>query len=179
MKQIHHILILPDRVVVDDQPVTITTQGADIVTELYRRYMNDYPKFFKMDLLSRLGLVAADILLQTEGAERGAERDDRAVVIVNRHASLNNDRAYEATIQPDNYFPSPSLFVYTLPNVVAGEIAIRNHYLGETACYIAAQEDVEPLIASTFNEHTTSVIGGWLDVTDEKEFIAKLSIWTH
>ena len=163
MKTLHNILLTPH----------------DSLTDLYYSRVGDYPKFFKMDSLSRLGFIATELLLQAEGAPRFVERDDRAVVFVSRHASLHNDQAYLKTIQPDNYFPSPSLFVYTLPNVVAGEVAIRNRYLGETACYVASEDDVESLIASAFNTRTTSVIGGWLDVTDEKNFIANISIWTH
>ena len=41
---------------------------------------------------------------------------------------------FQETIQhADSYYPSPALFVYTLPNIVTGEIAIRNKYYGETS----------------------------------------------
>lgn len=160
---------------------------ADIVltpevplAELYRRHIGDYPKFFKMDLLSRVGFVASELLLQQEQAERFVPRDDRAVILAGRLGSINNDRAYEDTIRPDNYFPSPSLFVYTLPNIVTGEIAIRNKYLGETMYYALANEtQLEPLIAATLSDKITSVLGGWIEAIDSEHFIAKLHIWTH
>ena len=77
--------------------------------------------------------MASELLLQAEGAERFVPREDRAVVFFNRSASLQADTAYQATIQdPDNFYPSPAAFVYTLPNIVTGEIAIRNKYFGET-----------------------------------------------
>ena len=34
------------------------------LTDLYRRYVGDYPKFFKMDGLSKLGFVATEMLLK-------------------------------------------------------------------------------------------------------------------
>ena len=164
MKQIAHIELTPE---------------TGKLTDLYRQYVGDYPKFFKMDTLCRLGLVASEMLLQQEAAQRFVPRDDRAVVLAGRYGSLDNDRAYEATIQPDNYFPSPSLFVYTLPNIVTAEIAIRNQYLGETMYYALKDEtQLETLIAATLNEKTTSVIGGWIDVQDKEHYIAKLTIWT-
>ena len=35
-----------------------------MLVELYRRFADDYPKFFKMDTLCRLGFIAAEILLK-------------------------------------------------------------------------------------------------------------------
>ena len=100
------------------QPVATNEQGEKMLVELYRRYVKDYPKFFKMDTLSKLGFVASELLLQAEGAERFVPREDRAVVFFNRSASLQADTAYQATIQdPENFFPSPAAFVYTLPNI--------------------------------------------------------------
>lgn len=158
--------------------IELTPQSGNL-TDLYRQFIGDYPKFFKMDLLSRLGLVASEMLLQQEGAPRFVPRDDRAIVLAGRYGSINNDRAYEATIQPENYFPSPSLFVYTLPNIVTGEIAIRNKYLGETMYYALADEtSLETLIAATLNNRTTSVLGGWIEAQDKEHYKAKLDIWT-
>lgn len=34
------------------------------ITELYREFAGDYPKFFKMDSLCRLGFMAAELLLK-------------------------------------------------------------------------------------------------------------------
>lgn len=150
------------------------------LVELYRKHIGDYPKFFKMDLLSRIGFVASELLLQQEGAERFVPRDDRAVVIAGTAGCLLNDQAYMATIQPDNYFPSPSLFVYTLPNIVTAEIAIRNKYLGETMYYaLLSEDDLLPLVATTLNDKTTSVLGGWIDIVDNNRYYANLKIWTH
>ena len=150
------------------------------LVELYRKHIGDYPKFFKMDLLSRIGFVASELLLQQEGAERFVPRDDRAVVIAGTAGCLLNDQAYMATIQPDNYFPSPSLFVYTLPNIVTAEIAIRNKYLGETMYYaLLSEDDLLPLVATTLNDKTTSVLGGWIDIVDNDRYYANFKIWTR
>ena len=177
----HAVYITPNEVRVDDKMLSHNENGAAMLTELYRAHVGDYPKFFKMDTLSKLGFVASELLLQAEGAERFVPCEDRAVVFFNRCASLQADTAYQETIQdPDNFYPSPAAFVYTLPNIVTGEIAIRNKYFGETSFMVLPDRD--PQIMAQQLQHafldpmTTSVLGGWLDCTDEDHFEAELYI---
>ena len=94
---------------------------------------------------------------------------------------MNADKRYEESIQDkDNYFPSPSLFVYTLPNIVTGEIAIRNHYMGETSFYVLPKRDqarMNEIIETAFwDPATTSILTGWLDDEDEEHFEVELEI---
>lgn len=103
------------------------TPSAEELVELYRKEVGDYPKFFKMDPLSRLGFVATELLLKE------SPKADYGVLLFNRSSSMADDLAFQATIQSHTeWFPSPALFVYTLPNIVTGEIAIRNHFQTET-----------------------------------------------
>ena len=177
----HEVFITPNEVKVDGKVLSHNENGAALLTEFYRTYIGDYPKFFKMDTLSKLGFVASELLLQAEGEQRFEPREDRAVVFFNRSASLQADTAYQATIQdPDNFYPSPAAFVYTLPNIVTGEIAIRNKYYGETS-FIVLEKCDDGLMArelqNAFQDPMTkSILGGWLDCTDENHFEAKLFI---
>ena len=107
--------------------------------------------------------------------------EDRAVVFFNRCASLQADTAYQATIQdPENFYPSPAAFVYTLPNIVTGEIAIRNKYFGETSFIVLPENDTKVMNQQLQNAFldpmTQSILGGWLDCTDEDHFEAELFI---
>ncbi len=175
----HLVLITPNLVVVNGKELVHQETGAAMLTELYRAYVGDYPKFFKMDTLSKLGFVASELLLQAEGAPRFEPREDRAVVFFNRSASLQADTAYQETIQdPNNFYPSPAAFVYTLPNIVTGEIAIRNKYFGETS-FIVMEHCDESIMArelqnAFLDPMTQSILGGWLDCTDENHFEANL-----
>ena len=100
---------------------------ADELVEIYRKEVGDYPKFFKMDPLSRLGFIASELLLKK------CPKDNYGVLLFNRSSSLADDMAFQSTIQRHSeWFPSPALFVYTLPNIVTGEIAIRNRFQTET-----------------------------------------------
>lgn len=147
--------------------VRMDVSGSD-VNDIYRSSGTDYPKFFKMDMLSRLGFVAAAKLLDG----KGESWDDTAVILANRHASLDDDVKYLATISPGDYYPSPALFVYTLANIVAGEIAIRYGMHGETTFYIddafdsaAMSEEARRLIVS---RRASKVVFGWIDWYDGK-----------
>jgi 3-oxoacyl-[acyl-carrier-protein] synthase-1 len=173
MRVTHEIEITTSSVLLDGQPIAVENTGDKLLVELYRRYAGDYPKFFKMDTLSRLGFVAAEILLQKEKVE--------AVIFANRSASIKNDTDYLATIAEGNYYPSPSLFVYTLPNIVTGEIAIRHHIQGETAFYILeSPEQLEPIVQSQITCCPTPILAGWVECSAPNMFYAKLQIiWNN
>ena len=171
--------------------VEVMETGDKMLVELYRRYVGDYPKFFKMDTLSRLGFIAAEMLLKHSEfrilipRERLFQNSDRfsdaAVILANKSASIKNDTEYLATISNGNYYPSPALFVYTLPNIVTGEIAIRHHIQGETAFYILEKpEQLEPIIKSQITNHKSPILYGWCECSEPNRYYAKLQIiWNN
>ena len=145
--------------------------GSDL-TALYRAEVGDYPKFFKMDTACKLGFLLAERLADEP---RFTPREDRAVLMFSTCGSLCNDRHYEDTVRE---FPSPSLFVYTLPNIITGEIAIRNRYQGETEFYVLPDycpETINRIVAATLATSShKSVLFGWLDAVSESDFQANL-----
>ena len=187
----HTIRITPEEVVLDHQKIWEGNQNANekleeqegaghhsLLTSLYRQMIGNYPKFYKMDGLSRLGFVASEILLN---AEKGETDKERAIIFFNHSSSIASDRNYKESINDkDNYFPSPSIFVYTLPNIVTGEIAIRNHFHGETSFFILPDKDErmmeEILQASCRDDQSKSFLTGWIDYEDERHFEADLKI---
>lgn len=117
-------------------PVTADS-AAGYLPALYQHFNWQYPKFFKMDNLSRLGWAAAELLL--EGWDAGAyQPEEIAVVLSNASSSLDTDYKYTRTTKD---IPSPSVFVYTLPNIVIGEICIRHRFKGENAFFLSAGFD--------------------------------------
>lgn len=162
----------------------VLNQGNAQLTELYRTHIGDWPKFFKMDTLSKAGFVATELLLRKIG-ERRCESDEfiqnRAIVLFGSTASLCADRNYQETIQDkDNYFPSPALFVYTLPNIVTGEIAIRNHWRGETSFYVLEGPDAAQMafhLSCAFQDGVTdSILAGWVDSRMNDDFQVFMTI---
>lgn len=187
----HTIRITPEEVILDQRKLWEGNQNANekleeqegaghhsLLTSLYRQMIGNYPKFYKMDGLSRLGFVASEILLN---AEKGETDKERAIIFFNHSSSIASDRNYKESINDkDNYFPSPSIFVYTLPNIVTGEIAIRNHFHGETSFFILPDKDErmmeEILQASCRDAQSKSFLTGWIDYEDERHFEADLKI---
>lgn len=149
------------------------------INGLYREFIGDYPKFFKMDSLCKLGFVGSDILLKDIPIE---DRENGAVILFNRNGSLVTDRNYQRTLADDNYFPSPAIFVYTLANIVTGEIAIRNKMLGESSFYILPNPDEDKMmsiVANTFRTSTPSfILTGWVDYDEENKYLCKMKIVT-
>ena len=177
MRVSHEIEITTTSVVLNGQAIAVQQTGEKMLVELYRRYVGDYPKFFKMDTLSRLGFIAAELLLKPSDISSQIS----AVILANRSASIKNDTDYLATISEGNYYPSPALFVYTLPNIVTGEIAIRHHIQGETSFYILDKpEELDSIIRSSLAAHRAPILAGWCECSEANNFYAKLQfIWNN
>lgn len=177
----HKVQISPLEVVVDGKTLLVSETGNNFLTSIYKKYVNDYPKFYKMDMLSRLGFLASELLLQAEGEERFIDCNNRAVILFNSSSSILSDKKYLESIDvKDNYYPSPSVFVYTLPNIVTGEIAMRNHYHGETSFYILTNKEEELInnvVRASFRDNaTSSMITGWLDCINDQDYTINLVI---
>lgn len=99
--------------------------------EAYKAIAVNYPKYFKMDNLSKLAFLGAELLLKAQAD------NDVALLLSNRSASLDTDVKYQQSISDkQNYFPSPAVFVYTLPNICLGEISIRHQLKSENSFFI-------------------------------------------
>ncbi len=138
---------------------------AESLGAAYRQLEQPYPKFFKMDLLSKLGWLAVEVVKAGGWRVAAYEPSAVAMVVANQHSSNETDLNYwESTRQ----VPSPALFVYTLPNIVLGEISIRNGLKGEQAFLIQDAFNGEQLleyVQSVFAAgNTGACIAGWLDV---------------
>ena len=147
--------------------IRLSFESPAEITEFYRSLQIDYPKFFKMDSFSKLGFLASEMIFK-DIENRFIPCENVAVICFNRSSSLDTDMQYQATISDSkNYFPSPSLFVYTLPNIVTGEIAIRNNFLGETSFYICKEFDVKQIARTVRNafcdKTTTAVLVAWIE----------------
>lgn len=177
----HRVRITSSEVIVDGERLETSSNGRSLLTELYKKYINDYPRFYKMDILCRLGFIASELLIKAEGSHSTEDSRDRAIVMVGKSGSIVADRRYYESINDnDSYYPSPEKFVFTLPNIVTGEIAIRNHYHGETAFYLLPDKDIkmiDDVMNATFiDNNINSILGGWLESPDEDEFEADVAI---
>ena len=134
----------------------------------YKHFNVDYSKFFKMDSLSKLGFLSADILLQTEGLLNKYPEEKIGIILSNASSSLEVDEKHWGTIKNrEQYFPSPSNFVYTLPNIMAGEIAIKHKLKGENTVLISDAFDAELIHGVTNLAFSTGALNccicGWVE----------------
>ena len=139
----------------------------EFFSAIYGRLGVDYRKFYKMDALSKLGFLASELLLQ--GIDKEAPKEGMGIALFNRSSSLETDSRYQKTISDkDDFFPSPAEFVYTLPNIVTGEIAIRNKIYGETAFYVVVDFQGDRLCEAIENminfADMKRVLAGWIEV---------------
>lgn len=150
---------------------------TDFIKNAYKGVETKYSKFFKMDNLSKLAFLAADILLKGENLD--SEMDHNiALVFSNKAASLDTDRLHQEAIQNRNdYFPSPAVFVYTLPNICIGEISIKYKLFSENSFFIFDSLNAEHLVSYSNSlldmKKADEVLCGWVDF-DENHYEAFL-----
>lgn len=134
-----YVSISDDQVLVNGEPLTIQSEeGKSWLANIYYSAGFQVPKFFKMDNLCKAGFLGAELLMSQLGMVPEEPKKDWSVILMSHSGSLDDDTIYQQTIQTaDNYFPSPAVFVYTLSNIVTGEIAIRHKIMGESSCFIA------------------------------------------
>lgn len=164
-------------VIYSDVPIAIGTGDfSAFIKNAYKFLKTDYSKFFKMDNLSKLAFLAADVLLKKENLNE--EENNIALVFSNRASSLDTDRKHQAAIENDEeYFPSPAVFVYTLPNICLGEISIKHRLFSENSFFIFDRFNAEhlQLYANSLlrSKKAEKVLCGWVDF-DENSYDAFL-----
>lgn len=134
----HTISINAAAVIVDGQHLYDLREVpvAEIPVYLYKALGLAYPKFFKMDRVSKLGFIATELLMQV--VDPAVDKDKVALLLTTADGCREIDEKFAASMED---IPSPALFVYTLPNIVAGEICIRNGFKGEQMVWVAEAPD--------------------------------------
>ena len=156
--------------------IRLSSKEGKTLTDIYKQQIGDYPKFYKMDILTRLAFVASELLIK----DMGETQEEPAIILFNHSSSIVADRQFLRTIcDAEDFFPSPSVFVYTLPNITTGEIAIRHHFQGETSFYILPEKDevlMQQILEATLNAtNAKSAISGWIDAESDTKFECEIS----
>jgi uncharacterized protein YqgQ len=168
---------LNGNVLFSEVPITIGAEDfSTFIKNAYKFLKTDYSKFFKMDNLSKLAFLAADVLLKKENLNE--EENNIALIFSNKASSLDTDRKHQAAIENGaEYFPSPAVFVYTLPNICLGEISIKHRLYSENSFFIFDRFNAEhlQLYANSLlrSGKAEKVLCGWVDL-DENSYDAFL-----
>jgi len=91
---------------------------------------SDPSRFLRMDLMCRLGFMTAELLGVNFDAMPDARRDRLGVCVESFTGSLDTDIRFAQT-------PRPSIFAYTLPSTVVGELCIRFRLKGPVLSLIS------------------------------------------
>jgi 3-oxoacyl-(acyl-carrier-protein) synthase len=92
-------------------------------------FTSETSRFGRMDFLSRLGLMAVELLDAGFASLAPAQRDRVGVCAESRSGSVATDVRF---LQ----MPLASTFAYTIPSTVVGEICIRHRFRGPVMCLL-------------------------------------------
>ena len=184
---------------VDGKAITVESGGAALVTEIFKKYLGDGQKFYKMDPYSRLAYLSC--CMAAQGPDGPREQDpaqtasssvnreatvdiapeETALVLFTREGSLLADRRHLGTFcREGEYYPSPAIFINTLPNVVLGEIALKNRIKGETTLVMLSERDettIRTVLEATLSfSSPRRLICGWVDCPAEDSFTADVRL---
>ncbi|MEZ4916965.1 MAG: hypothetical protein R2836_08275 [Chitinophagales bacterium] len=141
-------------------------ENKSLSKTIYKKLGISYPKFYKMDSMSKFGFLAAELVLNNQNTDKNC-----SLIFANKSASLDTDFEYSKTIQKENFVPSPSVFVYTLANIVMGEISIKHKFVGENIFLVAEKFDAEMLIKAIKTQTTldkaNSFLIEWIEVFED------------
>lgn len=168
---ISYILLRNNQISVDGKIVfeNKTLKAVDFLHAAYEHFQINYPKFFKMDNLCKTGFLAAEILLHEKNLFEKFQNEEKGIVLSTSNGCLDTDIRYEAST---HNAASPSLFVYTLPNILIGEISIRHQFKGESACFVF--DIFNPVFQAQYvnqllqEEKIKICVSGWADFFNEK-----------
>jgi len=163
----NHQLKLNGKVIFEDDR---NNNLKEFLKNSYKSQKINYSKFFKMDNLSKMTFLAAEIILKNIALQE--LNNNIALVFSNNAASLDTDRKFQNSISDsDNFYPSPAVFVYTLPNIGIGEISIRHQLKSENAFFVFENYNAKfhqnyenVLLRSNISD---AVLGGWVNVDEE------------
>lgn len=153
---------------VDGTAVFSFDSEVDLTSNLKQYYKSleiDYSKLYKMDNLSKLGVLGVEAMKSKTPSEFDYEDDRTSVILFNSYSSLDTDAKHQEAVNKKS--PSPAVFVYTLPNIVIGELSIRNKWYGESAFFVSKDIDSHQIWEQiTLQKHlgkSDKALIGWID----------------
>lgn len=149
------------------------------LNDLYSSMNIQYPKFYKMNLLCKLGFLTCEKLIPN-GWKRDVQPapDKIATIFFNKYASLASDHFHHKYLHEDQ-LPSPSVFVYTLPNILNGELAIRHGWTGYNAFFAAQNEEEMDYVLhnARISQVFDYVVTGWVETDlSRKKIFARMKL---
>jgi len=102
-------------------------------------FKSECPRFGRADPLSKLALIAVELLDLRFPDMPDSRRRNTGVCLDTRFGSLSADLQFLQT-------GSPNVFTYTLPSTAIGEICIRHKLQGPVRCFVSARAGTGTII---------------------------------
>ncbi len=148
-----------------EQLVNANTDNTELLREAYQKLGISYPKFFKMDTLGKLGIIGTEPFFADGSLKERYKDDEIAVLLANSSSSMESDVAHKKNYTDGK--ASPAIFVYTLPNIVIGEICIRHQLFSESNFYIFEKFEAEEMLMQAqvllSESDSKACILGWVE----------------
>jgi len=138
--------------------------------QIYKSQEFVYPKFYKMDSLSQAGFIASELIKRAQPNLSAYKDEEIAMLFGNQYSSADSDIRFKKSYE-EHGAPSPALFVYTLPNIVLGEIAILNKWFGENLFVVLPKFAPDFFVSYAkilMSKGSEAVLCGWLGIWDEQ-----------
>ncbi len=143
---------------------------TELLREAYQHLGISYPKYFKMDTLGKLGILGTEPFFKDGRLKENYGEDQIAILLANRSSSMESDVAHFEKYSSGT--ASPAIFVYTLPNIVIGEICIRHQLFSESNFYIFEQFEASELLMQAqvllSEAQCKACILGWVESFEEE-----------
>ncbi len=173
-KTTHQLLWKHNKLTINDKNVNwfdeLPSNQGDIneqLNSIYKSMAMKYPKFHKMDVQSKVTILAVEMM---DIPFENWDPFKIAMLFDTQNGSIAADKAFEASRKT---IPSPALFVYTLPNIFMGEIAIKHSLKGPHICLQLNPESTESILIKRVdqlikNNQADAILWGHINVTEEE-----------
>ncbi len=163
---LHTLSIENGQIIADGQTILSSTPDFDtFIRNAYHTHCQPNMKFFKMDDISRLAYVGSEIILADLADEK---RANMGILFTNTSSSLDTDLIYCSMQEKGE--ENPARFVYTLPNIMIGEVCIRHHIFGETL-FVASDNNYDHMYLTNLATnilHSDTILCGRVEKLKDK-----------
>jgi hypothetical protein len=156
---------------VNDELIVSGNLNGNWINNYYTTINLNYPKFYKMDDLSKLSILAVESMKIKKNPFLEFNDDEISMIFANKNTSFDTDKKFIQSYKELGN-PGPALFVYTLPNILIGELSIMNKWYGENTFFILNEFDANFFIQQCMiyiNNGNKACLCGWVDTKEDKE----------
>ena len=171
MKVVATCTLFSEEIIVNGEIfVSIPQNEIDWKKWLYSYLNSEYPKFHKMDSLAKLAYLGMRVL-EKEIDFSNYKDEEVGLIFANQFSSFYSDNKHYTNYTQKNMV-SPSDFVYTLPNILTGELAILKKWYGENVFFILPEFNLDFFIEQVdfmFRKGVKACLCGWIESKENIE----------